>query len=57
MLMSMSKMNENETIESEVFYLTTERQGLYIGNKLIKTVDEVQGKIKQLELFERLINE
>ena len=36
----------------EVFYLTTERQGLYIGKKLIKTVDEVQGKVKQFELFE-----
>ena len=30
--------------DNYVFYLTKECQGLYLGNKLIKTVEEVQGK-------------
>ena len=37
-----------------VFYLTKERQGLYLGNKLIKTVEEVQGKVKQITIFDLL---
>ena len=40
--------------EYYVFYLTKERQGLYLGNKLIKTVEEVQGKLKQITIFDLL---
>lgn len=36
-------------MEDYVFYLTKERQGLYLGNKLILTVEQIQNGITPKE--------
>lgn len=38
--------------DDAVFYLTKERQGLYICNIKIKSIEEVQDKIKQFTIFD-----